>query len=590
MQAPENQPTTTPVAVVSHSLGAKPAPAAAHGSKRSRRWGARVTPAVLFATAFGALVGTAAVTGPQPASDLLAGLFHPAPAQDVVVIAMDGASGLDDWQAATDQVRRAGAGTVAAVNAPAGSLDVLAFDDTRSIQVDSGLQRDMDGRARAWVAAVDGRATLPARILNDAGIERSGVNALPVDRREPQTLHHSHLTYLTPGSLDGRIAVLGKTDPWSAAMLETSSGEVPLVTAVARAVEGNERAPAGPWLGMILGGLLGLLGAFAAGAERRWPLIVSAVAGTLASTAGAAILGVALPVEALAAAALTAGLSRLLLDWSAHQVGFLALVDRAIWHLNAAPKRSGVEEDWLELAVSAVDLNVATEAWVMESDGEGWQVRAAADTHGVISLEEQRLPRPFDNPLSIPVRSACGRQATLLMRRTQGEQTGELRALRALAAHQARKPREERPTLDGQRSYFGQGVGLVHAAMDVMEERRTFLAGALKSGAAPRALFDPLGRLVTLDDRIEPVLFADGRPADPRVSAVWKSLGGAGPDVTQVLTGAGPKRVAHSRGLLVLSASMDGHRLTGLSIELVEAQESRIEARPAPRELRGRVS
>lgn len=526
-----------------------------------------------FALAFAGLTGVVVAHGPQPLTDAVSGLLPESSATQVVVVSMDGAEGIVAWQEAAERARAIGVPVVAAVHPPAGQLNAQVFDAQRDVQDDAGLYADWDGKTRTWGAAKGNQATLPARIRDAAGQPVQGT--LRLSSQEPASLHYSHLAYLAPGALQDSVVVLGQTDPWVAPMVLTSQGRIPLAESVARAVATPDVLPSSSlWVG-LLAGLAGLFGALSVLSTKKRQMGAAAVVVPFMGSIGALALGTLLPVEAMLAGSLSGAAVAGLLLWSRHHLDFVSLVDRAIWHLNVQPARSRVEEAWLELAVAAVELGVAHEAYVLEGEGESATLQAAADKSGVLMLNE--LPPPFANPLVLALPDYSGRSAQLLMRRSFAAES-ELRALRTLAAHQARQVGEQPVRFVREQGYLAQGVGIIESAFDVLLRRGDRLSGALQTGVGARAVFDPLGRLMSSDQRLEPVLFPDGRPLEPRLVGVWSAVGGSPADVSVVLTGGPMRRITlDDGGLLALSAVVDGHKLSGLMVEYIPAQAAPLE-------------
>lgn len=523
---------------------------------------------ISFAVAFAGLAGIVAAHGPQPLSDAVSGWIPESAPTQVVLVSMDGAEGIVAWQEAAERVRDIGSPVVAAVHPPAGQLNALGFDPQRGVQDDAGLAQDWDGNNRTWRAASGNRATLPARIRDASGHPVQGT--LRLSSEEPASLHFSHLAYMAPGALDGSVVVLGDTDPWVAPMVQTSAGRLPLAESVARAVAAPEMLPSSPlWVG-LLSALAGLFGALALTSMKKKQMAAAALVLPFLGSASALALGTLLPVEAMLAGAFSGAAVAGLLLWSRHHLDFVSLVDRAVWHLNVQPARSRVEESWLELAVAAVELGVAHEAYVMETLGDRPTVQAAANTQGVLMISEP--PPPFPNPLVLALPDYAGRSAQLLMRRSFAAES-ELRALRTLAAHQARQIGAQPARFNHAQGYLAQGVGIIEAAFDALLSRGASLGGALETGVGARAVFDPLGRLISSDQRLEPVLFPNGRPVEPRLVPLWSAVGGSPADISVVLTGGPMRRISlDDGGLLALSAVVDGHKLSGMLIEYIPAQ------------------
>ncbi|MDA0313672.1 MAG: hypothetical protein O2992_16400 [Gemmatimonadetes bacterium] len=99
---------------------------------------------------------------------------------------------------------------------------------------------------------------------------------------------------------------------------------------------------------------------------------------------------------------------------------------------------------------------------------------------------------------------------------------------------------------------------------------RPFMQGAAQATVAPRALFDPLGRLVSCDPRLEDLLFPYGRALEGRLVEVWTDLGGGRSDVARVLTGRGTRTLATPTSeVVVMRSARHGTRLVGVVIEAV---------------------
>ncbi len=442
---------------------------------------------VTVALAVASLVGVVAAQGPQPLSDAVSGWLPDSALTQVVVVSMDGADGLATWQAAAERARSIGVPVVAAVHPPVGQLNAQVFDASRGVQGDAGLSADWDGKSRTWRAASDNRATLPARIRDAAGQPVQGT--LRLSSQEPASLHYSHLAYLAPGALGDSVVVLGHTDPWVAPMVLTSQGRISLAEFVALAVTAPDILPSSALWAGLLSGLAGLFGALSVLSMKKRQMGIAALVVPFLGSMGALALGTLLPIEALLAGSLSGAAVAGLLLWSRHHLGFVALVDRAIWDLNVQSSRSRVEEAWLELAVAAVEQGVADEAYVLEGKGNSAILRAAADQCGMLLLNE--LPPPFANPLVIALPDYAGRSAQLLIRRTS-KSVADFRALRTLVAHQARRVGEQSARFVREDGYLTQGVGVIGSARDVLLRRGDRLGGAQQSGAGARAVFDPL--------------------------------------------------------------------------------------------------
>ncbi|MFT5582836.1 MAG: hypothetical protein ACI9VR_000413 [Cognaticolwellia sp.] len=532
-----------------------------------------------FTLAFAGLAGIVAAHGPQPLTDTVSGWLPESAPTQVVVVSMDGAGGIVAWQEAAERARAIGVPVVAAVQPPAGQINAQVFDPQLGAHDDVGLSVDWDGKSRTWTAASGNRATLPARIRDAAGQPVQGT--LRLSSQEPASMHHSHLAYLAPGALGDSVVILGQTDPWVTPMVRTFQGRIPLAEAVARAVASPDALPSSAlWVG-LLSGLAGLFGALSVLSMKKRQMVIAAVVAPFLGSIGALALGTLLPVEAMLVGSFSGAAVAGLLRWSRHHVGFVSLVDRAIWHLNVQPARSRVEEAWLELAVAAVELGVAHEAYILEGEGSSAVLQAAAGQRGVLLLNE--LPPPFANPLVVALPDYAGRSARLLMRRSFAAES-ELRALRTLAAHQARHVANQPARFIHEQGYLAQGVGIIGSAFDVLLRRGDRLGGALQAGVGARAVFDPLGRLMTSDQRLEPVLFREGRPLEPRLVGVWSAVGGNANDVSVVLTGGPMRRITMDDGsLLALSAVVDGHKLSGMMIEYIPAQDAPAERRTGTR-------
>jgi hypothetical protein len=524
-----------------------------------------LSPIVLASATAAALAGWFAVQGPQPATDLLIarGLVQPVDHTAVLVVGMDGAESNQDWVEAAERAQRAGATRVAAINPP-GSIEgavVLERGDVQAL----GLGIDRDGIARRFEA---GPETLPGQLVPERG---AGEWVYPGEAAALPTVGLHNLDYLDAAAFEGRTVVLGELTPWAVPVVETASGSIPLTEALARTAAVDGRRPVQPWMGALTGAALGGLGGFlllVTVARRRWPALLGSA---LALPLVVGLLGGLLPIEVPLLVAGLGVLTAHVLRWALHSAGFKELVDRAIWHLHSQPRTVDLQRDWQELCAASVDLGVSERVWAIEEREDGFRVVAAAGASGLVEVGDGTdLPSPFANPLSIPLRSRCGRFGALLIDPTDVDV--DLRALYALAAHQARRKRVAAPVLETREGYVAVGLGIVNAAFDALMNDATSMGATARVGAARRAIFDPLGRLVNLDNALEEILFPEGRPERIRLSAVWQTLGGTRAQVLGVMNGEQQQRMPHESGaLLVLTAAHRHGRLQGFVVELIRA-------------------
>ena len=483
--------------------------------------------------------------------------------QAVLLVGMDGAEPAE-WTRLTQKALDSGALTVGSVLPPV-EVSGLATDPKRTLDVQLGLIADLDGEVRSWKPAAD---TLGARLLYRGGqLVPDQQRSIPLSREGIPVLDHSHVDYVGPAVFEGRTIVFAELESWEVPMVAIPAGHIPAAEAMARAIAGpNDRIPTGGFV-LLIGAVLGLLGALSIH-TRRLRTAWLGLGGAVALVACCALLGIAMPIEVPAVALGTGALVAFSLAVSEHRESFKALVDRALWHLRTAGERPSITASWEEVSVAAVDLNVATRAWVLEQDGERWKTLAAANADGLVQLVHNAPPEPFRHPLTMPLRSADGREATLLLEPLPFVDPDSMVALKELIEHTAQTKGDTR--LDDDRSYFVTGVSIVHASLDAMLRQGAFMQGAAQASVSARALFDPLGRLVSCDPRIEPLLFPYGRALEGRLVEVWTDLGGARNDVARVLTGRGARTLSTPTGdVVVMRAARHGVRLVGVVIEAV---------------------
>lgn len=538
-------------------------------ARRVRALGPAFVPTVALAALVSGMVGWIGATGPQPLTDAVVASGHveALSGDQVLLVTMDQATSLQEWDAAVDHVEAAGARQVAAVNPP-GELDVLTLErgDVRGV----GLVTDWDGVTRRWSMGTAAHPTLPGQLADALGRPGRGERLLSVGGQSVPMVGVENLPYLDAAALQDRTVVLGEVTPWAVPLVDTAAGPMPLAEVLTRAAATPQHLPApraaSALLGLFGGGLAAAL-LLATTRRRRWA-VLAPVAGILAAVPFS--VGVLVPLE-LPLFAMAAGLlSASTLRWITHSARFKALVDRAIWQLHVEPHTEDLERDWQELCTNAVDLGIATRVWAVESVEGAMKTVAAADVAGELTLSDD-VPPPFADPVVIELKSSCGRHGVLLMDAASHEP--DLRPLYAAAAHQARKKRVAAPRLENVEAYISVGVAIVHAAFDALLSDAKMIQSTARAGAHARAIFDPLGRMVNVDQRLEQVLFPDGRGAAPKLLDLWAVVGGTRGQVTGVMNGEGTVRLPHASGcLLLLSASHDQGRLVGFVVELVDGE------------------
>ena len=517
-----------------------------------------------FASVFAALIAFIVSRGPQPFSDV--GAVHLSSIGDSVLLVSMDAADEGEWTRLTAKARDNGALTVGSVSPPE-AVSGLTTDPERRLDEQLGLVSDLDGNVRTWRASAD---TFGSRLLYSGGaLVPGGQRTLPLARDGVAVLDHAHVDYVSGAVFEGRTVIFAELDSWEVPMVATPAGDMPAAEAVARAVAGPGKTLPGTGLVMLAGGFIGLLGALSIH-TRRFRTMWLGLAASVALVVGCLAASIAMPVEVPLGALAAGTFVSFALAVSAHRESFQALVDRALWHLRTAGERPSVKAAWEEVAVASVDLNVATRAWVLAKNDRGaWRTLAAADDDGVVFLNTDAAPEPFAHPLTMELSSADGQRSTLLLEPLPFVDPDSLAALRELIQHTAQTRGETR--LDDERSYFVTGVGIVHACMDAMLRRGAFMQGASEVGVAARALFDPLGRLVSCDPRIEGMLFPYGRALEGRLVDVWTDMGGARNDVARVLTGRGARTLSTSAGdVVVMRAARHGSRLVGIVVEAVQ--------------------
>jgi len=522
--------------------------------------------ALAFSAVFAALVAFILGRGPQPFTDVAAVHFS-AIEDDVLLVAMDGAKA-GEWTRLTATAHDHGARAVGSVSPPE-QVTGLHTDPERRLDRQLGMVADLDGKVRTWKASAD---TFGVRLMYRGGqLVPRGQRSLPLARDGVPVLNHAHVDYVSGSVFHGRTILFANLESWQVPMVTTPAGDIPAAEAVARAVAGPPKAVPNSLLVLAAGGLLGFLGALSIHTRRARTAWLG-VAASLALVVGCSMLSITMPIEVPIGAVATGTFVSLALVISVHREGFKALVDRALWHLRTAGERPSAKAAWEEVAVASVDLNVARRAWVLAQDADrDWRTLAAADEDGVVTLMHDRPPQPFAHPLTMQLRSADGQVSTLLLEPKPFVDPDSMVALKELIAHTAQTRGDAR--LDDERSYFVTGVSILHACLDAMLRRGAFVQDVSEDSVAARALFDPLGRLVSCDPRVEALLFPYGRSLEARLIDVWTDLGGARSDVTRVLTGRGARTLSTVAGdLVVMRAARHGKRLVGVVVEAVQPE------------------
>lgn len=518
-----------------------------------------------LAALMAALIGWIAAQGPQPVTDSLmkAGWLDSLQTENVLLVAMDDAEGVEAWTDAAALAREAGAREVAAVNPPS-AVDAVMLDLSKPGDV--GLEADWDGVTRRWSGGDADSATFPGRLSGERGSSLLIAEDVPVP-----TVGVTNLAYLDPTVMEGRTVVLGELTPWAVPLVETASGPQALAEVLTRTAAGASLMPVPRALAALFSAWLGGFAAMlllVTTRRPRWVLLIPTL-GVFAVLPLA--IGVVFPVEVALLAALTGLVATQVTRGVSHSQGFKALVDRAIWQLHVEPHTVDLERDWQELCNSAVDLRVADRVWAVERLDDRFKTIAGSDSTGMLEVGDDPPP-PFADPIVIELRSRCGREGVLLIDSALAQP--DLRPLYAAAAHQARKKRVGTPQLKNVESYIQVGVAIVNSAFDALMNDAKQIKASARAGAHSRALFDPLGRLVNIDQRLETTLFPEGRPDRLQLSAIWQALGGTRGEVLGVMNGEGTLRMPHADGgLLLLSASHDHGRLAGFVVELEEAPD-----------------
>lgn len=548
-----------------------------------------------------ALGWTMAASDWEPATDqvLRIGRLYP-PTQKVILVQMDGDSDPATWSRVAQLLQDRGVLAVGLVGPSAPALPGTVRWNTED-GVDAGtFPQDSDGSVRYWRPTVDGVTTFPARLGSAAGLVEPHLEGrVALTTAGVPTLHHRQVSGLAPGSLGGRIAVMGPLDPWHVPTLHVPGQQVPLPEAVARVVAWPHMrrmsipltSAATAFLTLALGLTLTSVTSLA----RRW----AAVTFLLILALGSLLLGASrswvVPMEPFILA-LVGGVGAW--TWRSRlstEVRLQTLVDALVGRLGEGltPSMGRGEEAWGALTEAAITLCHASSAWCFRRGSRGWDlVCCSGDATGAEGLTDL-LPDRVDAPEEQELPAVAGAPPSLLFPlwyrdRVHGllvvapRKDGPLPAdaLRELAWYTA----SQVARMPSRLVRFATMGNTTEARLDELSvgleyvlSQRDLLHASHEGSRTAHALYDPLGRPLIIGQTFRQILERAPISPENRLPTIWAALQGEPSHLTGLLRGGPPVRMPTPiRGVGVdawLYACKHRDRLVGLAIELVDVSD-----------------
>ncbi len=591
-------------------------------SLRLKALSLRAAAAALIAALLGALLQLS----PQPLTDqLLRWELVPVDQDPVILVVMEADATPGAWIRMAAQLKERGVAAIGLVgrDLPAvAGVEQLQRADTA--QGESGFPADWDGRHRNWIPRIGEINSFPARLLlaADRPIPLQG-QRIPLGRRGVPTLDQGQVTGLSTAALEGRIAVLGTTDPWSTPVLSTPGAAQPLAEAVARVIGGPglpllSNTGAAFWAGLLaLATTLSLL--LLRTSAARYSLLAGSCVAVGLTSAGLLRLGLVVPVEVLLAGLFSAGFTWRATTWQNAELQLQRLQDNLLTRLGEGLGTSdtGPEATWGEICRAAVSWGGTDAAWAFGRSRQGLVERSRAGEVDDVISEELRelvtarvhanLTEPLELPplappgqpgsgqlVAIPMR-ARHRSLGLLVARLSPPQAPDhapdlqahdwnsatRRNLQIFATHAAQRLLRARSRASLRAVAAEPGIRarlheLASSLEHLLDQRDLLLAG-MREARTAHGLYDPLGHPLLLDDSFRRLLDRLKLPPESLLPAVWSGLDMPQHLLLQTFGGRGPLR--HSVDLPGMGLDCwiypcgYQNRILGVGIELVDVSE-----------------
>ena len=585
-----------------------------------------------IAALIAALLGGLLQMSPQPLTDLMLRWdLAPAVQRQVLLVEMDAHASPGAWIRMATQLRE---GRVAAVVLVGDSIPVLADDDVvqlispGSALTESGFAYDWDHRYRTWQPMVGSSPSLPARILEAAGLPvPSRQQRIPIAPVGVPSLDHGQVAGLNSAALEGRIAVVGALDPWASPSVDVPGARLALAEAVARVVAGPDlpvlSSPVAGLIACILALVLTLSLLLLRANSARTAFLGGCVVAAVAASAAFLHAGTVMPVEVLLAGIAASAFTWRATTYQNAELQLQRLQDNLLSRLGEGLGSTAAkpESAWKDLARAAVSWGGADAAWVFQRRGSSLVPRARAgdvagtqpdeladklDQHVHANLTDPLdLPAwPIANPgageprplLAVPMR-ADGRNRGLLLVRLLGSadqaprttSTGELIDLGAASRHNlqifanqaALRTARGRTRAAMQSVVAEQGIrARLHeltASLEHLLDQRDLLLASHQDSRTAHALFDPLGLPMLVDEGFRQLLERLAVPLEADLPTVWRALQLPERSLVQALSGRAPIR----ESLDLPGVGMDcwiypctyQNRILGVGVELVDISE-----------------
>jgi len=585
-----------------------------------------------IAALIAALLGGLLQLSPQPFTDLMLRWdLAPEVERQVLLVEMDAHASPGAWIRIASQLRDGGVSAVVLVGDRIPALpdaEVVQLVSPGSPLMESGFAHDWDHRYRSWQPYVGSSPSLPARVLEAAGVPvPTEPQRIPIAPVGVPTLDHAQVAGLNSAALQGRIAVVGALDPWATPTVDVPGARIALAEAVARVAAGPDLPLLSTITAALIAGVLALAATLSllmlrANSARMAFLGGCAVASALASALSLRV-GMILPAEVLLAGIASSWFTWRATTWQNAELQLQRLQDNLLSRLGEGLGSGGAKPDasYKDLASAAVAWGGADAAWVFQRRGGTLVPRArAGDVRGVEPDElaevlgqhvHGNLTDPLDLPawpqanpgpgeprplLAVPLR-ASGRTRGMLLVRTataidQGPRTtstGELVDLRAssranlqiFANHAAARRLRTRSRAAVQPVVAEQGIrARLHeltASLEHLLDQRDLLLASHQDSRTAHALFDPLGQPLLLDDGFRQLLDRLQVPVEADLPTTWRALGLPHRTLSRVLSGRDPIR----ESLELPGVGMDcwiypctyQNRILGIGVELVDISE-----------------
>ncbi len=576
----------------------------------------------LIAAICAALLALLTSRGVQPLSDLFLSWNLRPPPNDVILLVLDSDPTPVTWSRAARIARDHGAEAIGLVGRDLPEIPgVIAWSLDESSPDAHIFAEEPDTTIRRWNPRVDGEPTFPARLLYEAAAPVPILQTrIPLNSDCVPTLTEGQLTSLAPQALDGRIAIIGSTDPWYSPQVFTPFGPLALTEVVARLVADPSITVLNPMDSVVVAALLAamlaiLLIRLQSNARRLLAILLVSAAST-----GLAIAmmttGHLVPLEPLLGAVATAALGWGLSTWHSTNLGLARIIDNLATHVGEAfsNTRLHVASDWHVLCQMALIIGAAEQAWAVRRQGRALRVLAstepgpspapgwlndvlpsASSPPEIVSLENWRdstdpgakntssqqpepsaAPRPEASTLHIiPIAHEDQHLGYLLL--TTRQEPDSLQALQALASYVAHRHAKSMGAGPDRFQSTRSGLKELESGMEHLLRQRDLLTLSLQDSRTAHAIFDPLGRPLLMDESFRAIMESCRIAETSSLPDIWSALKGSPDGLVKVLAGGRPHRFTvpiSGVGLdaWLYSCSQRG-LIVALGVELVDISE-----------------